>query len=65
MFHGDVFEEKDDRHDYGETRIRATGKVEQDFLTVVYTWRGERRRIISARPANKEERDEYSKNFAA
>jgi uncharacterized DUF497 family protein len=65
IFHGDVVEEEDDRRDYGEIRIRATGRVEEDFISVVFTWRGDRRRIISARPANKGERDEYRKNFAA
>jgi uncharacterized DUF497 family protein len=33
----------------------ATGRL----LVVVYTWRGENIRIISARPAEPHERDEY------
>ena len=36
----------DDRQDYGEVRIIAIGAVGPDILTVVYTWRGNRRRII-------------------
>ena len=35
------------------------GGVEDDILTVVYTWREDRRRLISARKANKRERDAY------
>ena len=65
VFQNDVVEEVDDRRDYGELRIRATGKVREDFITVVYTWRGDRRRIISARPAKRRERDGYRKNFDA
>jgi len=59
VFDGDVFEIDDLRFDYGERRIRATGKVEGRLLTVVYTVRGNTRRIISARIASKRERDAY------
>jgi len=31
-------------------------------LVVVYTWRGNRIRIISARPATREERQQYLEN---
>jgi uncharacterized DUF497 family protein len=43
-----VLEAVDDRNDYGETRIRALGHVDDDYFLVVYTWRGKSRRIISA-----------------
>jgi uncharacterized DUF497 family protein len=65
IFRNEVVEAEDIRRDYGEARIRATGKVRDDFITVVYTWRGDRRRIISARPAKWRERDDYRKNFDA
>ena len=49
----------DDRKDYGETRMIVIGAVDGLVLTAVYTWRGERRRIISLRLANRVERDAY------
>ena len=47
-----------------EPRIKAAGRVEGRYLTVVYTWRGGRRRIISARPARRSERDAYDAQTA-
>ncbi len=43
----------------GEHRTKATGVVGERHITVVYTWRGGRRRIISARPARKTEQERY------
>jgi uncharacterized protein len=48
IFANPVLEAEDDRQDYGEVRIRALGHVGEDYYLVVYTWRGENRRIISA-----------------
>ena len=48
IFLNPTLEAVDDRVDYGETRIRALGHVDDDYFLVVYTWRGERRRLISA-----------------
>ena len=50
----------DDESDPGERRfvtlgMGATGRL----LVVVYTWRGESIRIISVRPAEAHEREEY------
>lgn len=56
IWEGPVFERIDDRRDYGEMRFQAFGVVEDRLLTVVYTWRGESRRIISARRANAHEK---------
>jgi uncharacterized DUF497 family protein len=53
-----AIERRDDREDYGEDRfilITAQGAV----LTVVYTEKGSRIRIISARQATKHEQDDY------
>jgi uncharacterized protein len=61
IFDGVVMEREDRRRDYGEARIVAVGSVGPDVLTVVYTRRGETRRVISARAANRKERDEYRK----
>lgn len=59
IFEGVVIEQVDDRQDYGETRFVAIGQVNADILTVVYTWRGDVRRIISARKASRAERHAY------
>jgi uncharacterized protein len=64
IFESPVIEEEDRRRDYGERRIVATGQVEGDIFVLVFTWRGRRRRIISARPAKRKERDDYRKAFA-
>ena len=59
IFNRPVLERVDNRYDYGETRIVALGEVNGVVLFVVYTWRGEIRRIISARRATKRERNKY------
>jgi uncharacterized DUF497 family protein len=56
IFAGPVLEVEDGRYDYGERRMRAIGQVEGLTLFVVYTDRGDVRRIISARPAKQKER---------
>jgi hypothetical protein len=56
---GPVLEKIDDRHDYGEMRILASGKVDGRLTVVVYTLRGENRRIISARKANRREQRRF------
>jgi uncharacterized DUF497 family protein len=48
IFEGVFLEAEDKRSDYGESRFRALGRVGDDYFMVVYTWRGEVRRIISA-----------------
>ena len=47
---------------YGEQRMIATGMVNGVLLTIVYTERGERTRLISARKATKHEQFEYYRN---
>jgi uncharacterized DUF497 family protein len=64
IFAGPVIEEEDRRLDYRERRMVATGKVGTETFVVVYTWRGKRRRIISARPAKRRERDAYHQTFS-
>jgi uncharacterized DUF497 family protein len=46
----------DERRDYGEQRVIAIGEWEGEVFVVVYTDRGETRRIISARHASRKER---------
>jgi hypothetical protein len=45
--------------EYGEERFLITGMASGQLLTVVYTARGERIRLISARRATKREHDNY------
>ena len=59
IFDGSVLEKMDDRHGYGEVRMVAIGIAYGRELFVVYTWRGDNRRIISARRANRHERQAY------
>jgi uncharacterized DUF497 family protein len=47
----------------GETRIRAIGVAGNLTLHCVYTQRGEVRRIISLRYANRKERDAYRATY--
>ncbi|HJN95443.1 MAG: hypothetical protein CMQ15_11100 [Gammaproteobacteria bacterium] len=45
----------DERSDYGENRIIATGLCRGRLTILVFTWRGDRLRLISWRKANKRE----------
>ncbi len=57
IFDGPTIEEFDDRHEYGEVRIKTIGIIEGVEVLVVYTPKGEdERRIISARRADRRER---------
>ncbi|MBF0462847.1 MAG: BrnT family toxin [Magnetococcales bacterium] len=58
---GDVFavDWTDDREDYGEERSNLIGMCDGVLLHVTYTERGERIWIISARKAERHERDYY------
>lgn len=49
----------DTRRDYGEQRIGVYGEVNGVVLFVVYTHRGDNRRIISARKAGTHEQEAY------
>jgi uncharacterized DUF497 family protein len=55
----DTKERIDRRFDYGETRIRCLGEIGGRVYVAIYTWRGDNRRIISARKANVREQREY------
>ena len=58
IFDGPVFERMESRHD--EERILAIGLMEDIEIVVVYVMRGQRRRIISARRAHRDERQDYA-----
>lgn len=57
LFEGPVIERADNRRDYGEGRMQAIGRVGSVILLCVYTDRGEVRRVISLRDANRRERN--------
>jgi uncharacterized DUF497 family protein len=63
LFDGPVLERIDARRDFGELRVRAIGRVGEAVLHCVYTDRGDVRRIISLRRANRKERDAYRATF--
>ena len=52
-------EEIDDREAYGEERVNLLGICDGVVLHVTYVERGERIRIISARRAERHEREDY------
>lgn len=52
-------ERLDDREDDGEERFILIGTAEEAVITVVYTERDGRFRIISARRATRHEQDDY------
>lgn len=45
----------------GEKRSRAVTRIRGEYLTVVYTRRGETKRIISARHSSQKERQQYER----
>lgn len=51
----------DDRHDYGETRLRALGLVDGRVHVVVFVEVTRGIRVISFRKANKREVQQYEK----
>lgn len=64
IFLGPTIENEDGRRDYGEVRTGAFGEVDGEVLFVVYTWRGAKRRPISARKAGRDERAKYRQAVA-
>ncbi len=56
IFDGPVLETIDTRKNYGEVRVKAIGAAGGEIIVVIYTDRGDVRRIISSRPANRQER---------
>ena len=63
IFDGAFVEFSQRQREYGEERIGALGRREEEIIFVEYTWRGERRRIISARRARRDERERYHKGL--
>ncbi len=55
-----VHEFRSSQTHHGEERFVAVGRLGGLFITGVFVWRGNRRRIISARVARRDERRDYS-----
>ena len=63
IWQGPVLEAPSPQKHHSEQRFLAIGQSEGRFITVVFTWRGKNRRIISARIARKDERENYQKEI--
>lgn len=61
IWQGQVLETASPQAHHSEERRIAIGQTEGRLLTVVFTWRENKRRIISARIARKDERENYHK----
>lgn len=59
LFGGLTLTVEDDRFDYRETRFQTIGQIGPKVVLVVWTPRGEARRIISMRECNVRERERY------
>ena len=64
-FNGFLLEREDTRVDYGGQRIIAMGQIKGVVLVIVYTYRGNSIRIISARKAGRHDRKIYQEALAA
>ncbi len=60
VFVGDRLEMVDDRFDYGEERLLTIGLLAGRMVVVIWTRRGDERRIISMRKANDREQALYT-----
>ena len=61
IFEGSTLEKTDTRRTYGETRWRALGQSGIMVLMVIYTLRGDTRRIISAWKVDDDGAKRYAK----
>jgi uncharacterized DUF497 family protein len=59
VFAGDTLTVEDDRLDYGEPRYQTIGELRRSVVMIVWTPRGQRRRIISMRKCDGRERTRY------
>ena len=63
IFPGKHFSLADDRADYGEQRFISVGKLADRIVVLIWTLRGEVRRIISMRYANEREKTRYAQRL--
>jgi uncharacterized DUF497 family protein len=60
IFENFALTDEDEREEYGEDRFMTLGVLEGEIVVCVWTLRGEARRIISLRKAEKYEREVYN-----
>ena len=63
LFRGPILEQEDRRNDYGEPRFIVFGLLDSRMVVVVWTPRGNKRRIISMRKANEREQQRFRKRL--
>ncbi len=63
IFSGKHFTLADVRADYGEQRFISVGKLVDRIVVLIWTPRGEVRRIISMRYANEREKTRYAQHL--
>jgi uncharacterized protein len=63
LFEAPSFTLTDDRKNYGEERFLTVGFLNSRMVIVVWTPRGETRRIISMRKCNAREQDEFGRRL--
>lgn len=59
IFAGPTFDLEDHRNDYGEKRFITFGLLDERMVVIVWTPRGNARRIISMRKANEREQAKF------
>ena len=64
VFEGPVLIAPDDRGEYGEDRFTAIGMVLGELFVVVFTQRGDKVRLISARKGGRRDRSKYQTRLA-
>lgn len=60
VFAGPTFNRQDIRRDYGEPRTMTLGLFQGRMVVVIWTQRGDARRVISMRKANEREQKLYA-----
>lgn len=63
VFSAPHIQQLDQRKDYGENRYIVFGMLKQEYVVMVYTNRGENRRIISMRKANEREISKHAQHL--
>ena len=63
IWHNLVIEKPSSQNYHGELRIEAVGAIDGHIITVIYTPRGDNKRIISVRKSRENEKEAYEKAF--
>lgn len=64
IFENWTFQDADIRCDYGEVRYKSIGMVEDDCYVVIFTWRSNVIRLISAWKGGRRDRRKYQAGYA-